>query len=51
MSAAGDVAIMLRKENKALANSVFLGAELNEVQLKIEKGLNARNVFCNMNAN
>lgn len=32
MSAAGDVAIMLRRENKALANSAFLGAELNAVE-------------------
>lgn len=51
MSAAGDVAIMLRGENKTLANYAFLGAELNEVQLNREKGLNARNVFCNTNAN
>lgn len=36
MIAAGDVANMLRRENKAVSNSTFLGAELNEVQLKRE---------------
>ena len=51
MSAAGDLAIVLRRENEALANSAFLGAELNEVQLRREKGPNARNVFRNANAN
>lgn len=41
----GDVAILLKRENKILPNSANIGAELNEVRLKALKGLNERFIF------
>lgn len=40
-----DAAILFKRKNKILANAANLGAELNEVRLKRQKGLNERFIF------